>query len=100
MSRSYRKTPLWTLGNDGWCKANASRTVRRRLRRRQELAQGNLYKRMTDVCDICDFKRVVPWNEYWRKLQWNWEHLGRMNGEQRPDRKLARQEWQKRFRRK
>ncbi len=45
MSKSFRKTPLWTLGNDARNKASAARTVRRRLRQRQELAQGSLYKR-------------------------------------------------------
>ena len=100
MSKSFRKTPLWTLGNDAWSKASAARTVRRRLRQRQELAQGSLYKRMTDAYDICDFKRVVTWQEYWNRVKRDWHQRGRLHGEEMPDRKSAWLEWRKRFTRK
>lgn len=57
MSRSRRKTPYLTDGQDSaGVRKLARRLANRKVRRQKDLASGGAYKRVYESWNICDYK--------------------------------------------
>ena len=63
MARSYKKTPIVKDSSTGM-KTIANRKVRRMLKRRITLANGNAYRKLVCSYDICDWAFRETWLEY------------------------------------
>ena len=64
MSRSYKKKP-WFKDIRPKSKQKANRKVRRLLKKDLDLTiQNNLYKRLSQTWDICDYKFFLTWKEF------------------------------------
>ncbi len=55
MSRSYRK-PYWTGGYGGKTRKLTKRQANRRVRKSNQIANGNDYRKIFNPWDICDWK--------------------------------------------
>lgn len=56
MSRSYRK-PWWTEGTK---RKPEKRQANKRVRKQEDLSEGNAYKKIYCSWDICDYKIYSP----------------------------------------
>lgn len=72
MSRSYRK-PVAKLKNNTFFKKYYNRKVRL-IRKKQDMASGNSYKKYNCSYDICDFNTGVLPEEYIQKWYPNNRH--------------------------
>ena len=72
MSRSYRK-PVAKLKNNTFFKKYYNRKVRL-IRKSQDMASGNSYKKYNCCYDICDFNTGVLPEEYIQKWYPNNRH--------------------------
>lgn len=72
MSRSYRK-PVAKLKNNTFFKKYYNRKVRL-IRKKQDMASGNSYKKYNCCYDICDFNTGVLPEEYIQKWYPNNRH--------------------------
>lgn len=59
MSRSYKHTPVWKFDKSKDGKRRANKKVRQSLQTNMEAAltgKSNLYRRLYETWDICDFR--------------------------------------------
>ena len=71
MARSVKKNPICTDGRDGrkWPKRQANKKVRRF---KEDLADGNAYKKLYETWDIHDYVSRYTWEEW---LEWKKEEI-------------------------
>lgn len=82
MSRSYRKTPVIT---DGALHSPQSKKMKRIFNRKfrrtkQDVANGNAYRKTNESWDISDYRFHVSWEEY---QNWEWVRESDMTDEEK-----------------
>lgn len=77
MSRSYKKSPVFTdqsRYSTRWVKRQASKAVRRYA---EETSNGKWYRRVYCPWNICDYRFYIPLQQALRqegKSRWFWSH--------------------------
>jgi len=73
MARSYRKQPIYT-DSSRIGKTLANRTVRRKFKRGESVAYGNLYRKMYNSYDVCDYRFRKTWLVYREEAACDMKH--------------------------
>lgn len=73
MSRSYKKTP-WSGDRKGKDKKRiANHRVRNWLKQHpEESLCGREYRKLYESWDICDYGRIMTWEQFWDSCVKNW----------------------------
>lgn len=64
MSRSYKKCPYYGPKDKDYKKIS-----NRKVRRRDDIPDGNAYRKVLDPWDICDHSTVVTWKDEVRRTE-------------------------------
>lgn len=101
MSRSYKKTPCVGDRKGKIKKRIANHTVRAKLKQDLDFTihQSN-FKKMYEQWNICDFKSILSWEEYWEEEWRVYHYLSAMHPDQeisKPDKRMCYRKWRKAF---
>jgi len=95
MSRSYKKTPCASNGNDKFFKRKFNKRLRQKLKNSEEEIQNGEFKKHNNSWDINEYKYRYTWEDYWNFTFACWVLYDRDRGIPFPDEKKEKAKWRK-----
>ena len=89
MSRSYKKTPR---AGDTKHKSDKRRANHRIRRQKNKLFQGNMYKKINESWEICDYQSILTFEQFYEDAIRQW-YMWRYRYESFPSREDLYQKW-------